>query len=65
MIRQGMTVQQLIDALNAIDDKSRLVAVPEKSLGSIEGVRVVNPLVVGGFAGRYSFEETAIVLLCE
>jgi hypothetical protein len=59
--RTGVTVQELIDMLNKVEDKTRFVACPFFS--GIEGVNKVIEEDCGGYAGTYSFQVTKIVLL--
>jgi len=59
--RTGITVQELIDMLNKVEDKTRFVACPFFS--GIEGVNKVIEEDCGGYAGSYNFQITKIVLL--
>lgn len=61
--RKGYTVQELIEALSLVEDKGRFVACPQFGFGGIEGVRNIQEITVGGYAGQYSYQETDVVLL--
>lgn len=62
--RQGLTVQELIDKLNQIQDKTKHVACPEMGLSfGITGVQNIIEAEVSGFAGAYSFEKENIVVI--
>lgn len=62
--RMGLTVQEVIDRLNNIEDKTKHVACPEIGLSfGPTGVNRVEEITVGGYAGAYSFEKTDIVFL--
>ena len=61
--RSGMTVKEMIKILEKIEDKDRFVACTEAGFGGITGVTEINEIEVGGYAGRYSFEFSKIVLI--
>jgi hypothetical protein len=61
--RKGYTVQELIDALSLVKDKSKFVACPQIGFGGIEGVRSIQEHTVGGYAGQYSYQKTDLVVL--
>ena len=61
---RGFTVQELIDKLSEIEDKSKFVACPQFGFGGISGVLYVEEETVAGYAGQYSYQKTDVVVLC-
>ena len=59
--RAGLTVEELIAKLQAIEDKSRRVAV--FGFDSVTGVHSIEEQTAAGYAGSYGFQATPIVLL--
>ena len=59
--RTGVTVEDLIDKLQKIDDKSKFVAYP--GWNESIGVNEVEEVDINGYAGSYSFQKTKVVLL--
>ncbi len=60
MIRDGLTVEQLIERLKDVDPKA-LVAVPEPGLSfEVQPATRVEVGMLGGFAGRYSIDDVLV-----
>jgi hypothetical protein len=62
-IRKGLTVQQLIDRLEQIQDKNKFVALT--GYDGISGVNTLKEVDVSGYAGTYSFQITSLVVLSQ
>jgi len=61
MIRDGLTVKQLLEELKEADPDA-LVAVPAPGLdGSEQPATKVEQGLLGGFAGRYSYEKVLVL----
>ena len=63
--RIGFTVRQLIEELKKVPDQDRHVAIPEMGFGGLSKCGRVEEMTLSGFSGRYSFEDTDVVLLSE
>jgi hypothetical protein len=62
--RLGLTVEQLINKLSTIEDKTQPVVCHGFGAGSdsdVSAVKKVKECIAGGVLGAYSFEKTKIV----
>ena len=60
--RVGLSVQNVLDILTKIEDKTKPCCIPTIGLGmEMEGIKEIKETTLKGYAGSYLFEETETV----